>query len=76
VQADRQALPGYKISPLGVMANVSAALKPLWKPTTAAKSAAFYRGALSVAAVADTFFEMSGWGKGMVWVNGHALARF
>ena len=59
------------------MANVSSALKPLWKAAKAgAESAAFYRGVLSVVAVADTFVEMSGWGKGMVWINGHALARF
>ena len=24
----------------------------------------------------DTFLDMSTWGKGMVWVNGHAMGRF
>jgi beta-galactosidase len=24
----------------------------------------------------DTFIDMSGWGKGIVWVNGHCLGRF
>ena len=26
--------------------------------------------------VADTFLNMESWGKGMVWVNGHAMGRF
>ena len=26
--------------------------------------------------VGDTFLDMSTWGKGMVWVNGHAMGRF
>jgi beta-galactosidase len=26
--------------------------------------------------VADTYFDMSNWGKGVVWVNGHNLGRY
>jgi len=26
--------------------------------------------------VADTYFDMSGWGKGVIWVNGHNLGRY
>ena len=25
---------------------------------------------------ADTFLDTRGWGKGAIWVNGHALGRF
>jgi beta-galactosidase len=37
---------------------------------------AFYRGRFDVASPGDTFLDLSGWDKGAVWVNGHALGRF
>ena len=37
---------------------------------------AFYRGSFELAAVGDTFLDLSGWHKGVVWVNGHNLGRF
>ena len=36
----------------------------------------FYRGAFTLAAVGDTYLDMRGWGKGIVWVNGHNLGRY
>ncbi len=36
----------------------------------------FYRGTFDVAKPADTFLDTRGWGKGAIWVNGHALGRF
>lgn len=37
---------------------------------------AVYRGTFELAAVGDSFLDMRGWEKGMVWVNGHNLGRF
>jgi beta-galactosidase len=37
---------------------------------------AFHRGTFSLAKLGDTFLDMSGWGKGSVWLNGHNLGRF
>jgi beta-galactosidase len=37
---------------------------------------AFYRGRFNLAAVGDTYLDMTGWGKGYVWVNGHNLGRY
>ena len=37
---------------------------------------AFYKTTFSLDKVGDTFIDMSTWGKGMVWVNGHAIGRF
>jgi beta-galactosidase len=37
---------------------------------------AFWRGAFTVDKVGDTFLDLSGWGKGDVWVNGHCLGRY
>ena len=37
---------------------------------------AFYRGQFQLPDAADTFLDTRGWGKGAVWINGHALGRF
>jgi len=37
---------------------------------------AFYRGRFDLSSVGDTFLDTRGWGKGTVWLNGHALGRF
>lgn len=37
---------------------------------------AYYRATFTLDKVADTFLNMESWGKGMVWVNGHAMGRF
>ena len=80
IEADGQALPGWTIYPIGTIANVTTALAPLWG--TAGRSSesapAFYRGNFTIAAgkLADTYLNLRGWGKGMAYVNGHALARY
>lgn len=42
----------------------------------AAPGPAFYRGQLKLQETGDTFLDTRGWGKGAVWINGHALGRF
>lgn len=37
---------------------------------------AWYRGTFTVDKVGDTFLDVSKFGKGMVWVNGHNLGRY
>ncbi|MDE7407552.1 MAG: beta-galactosidase, partial [Muribaculaceae bacterium] len=36
----------------------------------------WYRGTFNLKKTADTYLDMSGWGKGLVWVNGECLGRF
>lgn len=36
----------------------------------------YYRGSFSLKKVGDTFLNLQEWGKGQVYVNGHALGRF
>jgi beta-galactosidase len=35
-----------------------------------------YRGTFTLTDVGDTWLDLRGWGKGVVWVNGHNLGRF
>lgn len=35
-----------------------------------------YRGSFALDSVADTFLDLRGWGKGIVFVNGHNLGRY
>ena len=37
---------------------------------------AFYHGSFDLAQTGDTFLDLRGWSKGVVWVNGHPLGRF
>ena len=40
------------------------------------RKAGYYRGYFSLSKVGDTFINMEAFGKGQVYVNGHALGRF
>jgi beta-galactosidase len=37
---------------------------------------ALYRGTFHLDSVGDTFLDCRGWGKGLVWINGHNLGRY
>lgn len=41
-----------------------------------ANQPAYYKGTFTLDKVGDTFFNMTNWSKGMVWVNGYAIGRF
>ncbi len=43
-------------------------LLPLGRP--------LYRGTFHLDTVGDTFLDLRGWGKGLVWINGHNLGRY
>jgi beta-galactosidase len=36
----------------------------------------FFRGRFELIGTGDTYLDMSGWKKGVVWVNGHNLGRY
>jgi beta-galactosidase len=56
--------------------GADATLPPLVWQTGPATAPAFWRGSFGVAAPGDTFLDVSKWGMGVVWVNGHCLGRF
>lgn len=40
------------------------------------KGSGYYRGYFDLKKVGDTFLNMEAWGKGQVYINGHAIGRF
>lgn len=59
------------------------AVRALETPVTEPKKASqpegklgYYRGYFNLKKVGDTFINMETWGKGQVYVNGHAIGRF
>ena len=40
------------------------------------KGSGYYRGYFTLNKVGDTFLNMEAWGKGQVYINGHAIGRF
>ncbi len=38
--------------------------------------AAFYKGSFTAEKLEDTYLDMRKWNKGLVWINGHCLARY
>ncbi len=50
--------------------------KPLTSnPSPLTSKIGYYRGYFTLKKVGDTFLNFETWGKGQVWVNGHALGR-
>lgn len=46
------------------------------KETNKAGHPAYYKATFTLNETGDTFFDMTNWSKGMVWVNGYAIGRF
>ena len=53
--------------------SLTSNLSPL---TSQFKGSGYYRGYFELKKVGDTFLNMEAWGKGQVYVNGHAIGRF
>ncbi|MFB6456677.1 glycoside hydrolase family 35 protein [Chitinophaga sp. Hz27] len=50
---------------------------PVAKNNTSSKEAPVIKsGSFTLNQTADTYLDMSGWGKGLVWINGHNLGRY
>ncbi|WP_345947973.1 beta-galactosidase family protein [Mucilaginibacter sp. PAMB04274] len=46
------------------------------KATQSGNSPVMKKGNFNVSTLADTYLDMSKWGKGVVWVNGHNLGKY
>lgn len=66
-------LEDWQVYRLDLEAPLLAGLQ--WSPGPA-KAPAFRRGHFDIEIPADTFLDVSAWGKGVLWVNKHCLGRF
>ena len=49
--------------------------KKLDEKSLCGQQVGYYRGSFTLKKVGDTFLNFERWGKGQVWVNGHAMGR-
>ena len=63
----------WEVYPLRLDAPLLSGLKWQAGPSS---GPAFWRGSFEVQQPADTFLDLHNWGKGVVWINGHCLARY
>ena len=75
VQLGGEILKGWNIFTLPLDGKMLAGLK-YTGDKHGSNSPAFWRGTFNLAKVGDTFLDLRGWGKGVLWVNGHCLGRF
>ncbi len=67
---------GWEIRTFPLEPSDIASLKFSEGPAEPSALPVFYRGSFNVDEAGDTLLDMTGWGKGMVWVNGINLGRF
>ncbi|MDR3719945.1 MAG: beta-galactosidase [Bryobacteraceae bacterium] len=71
VKLNGEELKGWEMFPLPLGDQSKLKFK-----STPAQGPAFYRATFDLKPAGDTFLDLSGWGKGYVWVNGHNLGRY
>ena len=76
IKPDKQAvtLKNWKVYSIPVDYKFAARKK--YSSNSRPEGPAYYKATFNLTKTGDTFIDMSTWGKGMVWVNGHALGRF
>ena len=74
VTLNNMTLMGWDVHPLPMDGEYLERLKFGRRP--ADRPANFFRGRFDLQAVGDTYLDMSGWKKGVVWVNGRNLGRY
>jgi beta-galactosidase GanA len=74
VTLNNMTLMDWRVYPLPMDEDYLARLKFVRSP--AERPANFFRGTFDLGRVGDTYLDMSGWAKGVVWVNGRNLGRY
>lgn len=74
VSFNQQAISNWKMYSLP-MHNINS-VKIDGNSTVATSSPVIVKGSFTLKQIADTYLDMSKWGKGVVWVNGHNLGRY
>ena len=73
VKLGGEVLKGWQIFNLPLDGKMVSGLK---FATVKTDAPAFWRASVDLAKPGDTFLDLRGWGKGVVWVNGICLGRF
>ncbi|MDF7806452.1 beta-galactosidase [Pontiellaceae bacterium B12219] len=76
VTLDGKPVLGWEIRTFPLEPADIASLKFSDAPAGATALPVFYRGEFTVDEIGDTLLDVTGWGKGMVWVNGINLGRY
>jgi beta-galactosidase len=74
VTLNAMTLMGWDVHPLPMDGDYLSLLRYARRP--ADRPGNFFRGRFDLGTVGDTYLDMSGWVKGVVWVNGHNLGRY
>ena len=74
VTLNAMTLMGWDVHPLPMDGDYLSLLRYARRP--ADRPGNFFRGRFDLGTVGDTYLDMSGWMKGVVWVNGHNLGRY
>ena len=74
VTLNNMTLMGWDVHPLPMDGEYLERLKFGRRP--ADRPANFFRGRFDLQNVGDTYLDMSGWKKGVVWINGRNLGRY
>jgi len=75
VSFDGRELKGWEMYGLP-MSTVPNRFKPIIRSAPALSAPILRRGYFSLERTGDTFLDMTAWGKGIVFVNGHNLGRY
>jgi beta-galactosidase len=67
-------LTNWEVHPLPMDDQYVAGLTPT--VTDPHRPGIFFRATIPLTTVGDTYLDLSGWTKGVVWVNGHNLGRY
>ncbi len=70
---DTTLLKNWEIFNMDISDEMIAGLK--WEEGKTDKPA-FWKGSFNLAETGDVFLDVSTWGKGILWVNGHMMGRF
>jgi hypothetical protein len=74
VTLNNMTLMGWDVHPLPMDEDYLRLLRYARRP--AERPGNFFRGRFDLRATGDTYLDMGGWKKGVVWVNGHNLGRY
>jgi beta-galactosidase GanA len=74
VTLNAMTLMGWDVHPLPMDEDFLARLR--FARRAAERPGNFFRGTFELQKLGDTYLDMSGWKKGIVWVNGHNLGRY